>query len=439
MQKIISLLVLSVLLSTQADAQLGNILKKTTDKAQQKAQQRVDNKIDQQIDKALDKAEGKQKTSKDTKSGKAEAPAEESDGEESTPKKEEHSFNSFKKFDFIPGDSILYAEDFSQDELAEFPLNWNTNGTGEVMPLDGIDGRWLRVHKNFRYLSANQSEFGENYTVEFDIVMQLKNNGWMFPNIKFGLFSAGDKSKTDNRFLTHFGETNYIEADLHPGTGGNSYSRLYSSANGRTHFSSASMPATVMEQFYFKPLHISIQVQKERFRMWVNSDKIFDVPKAVPPGAALNQLIFEIGSTNYPEDKYGLYISNIKVATGRPDTRHKLIEEGRFSTTGILFDLNSAVIKPESYAVVKDIAGVLKQFPAVKVKVVGHTSSDGDDNANMELSKKRAAAVKELLTKEFGVEADRIETEGKGETQPVADNKTREGKAANRRVEFIKL
>ncbi|MCR6720328.1 MAG: OmpA family protein [Chitinophagaceae bacterium] len=127
------------------------------------------------------------------------------------------------------------------------------------------------------------------------------------------------------------------------------------------------------------------------------------------------------------------------MATGKPDTRHRLIEEGRFSTTGILFDFQSAVIKPESYGVVKDIAGVLKQFPAVKIKVLGHTSSDGDDNANMELSRKRASAVKDLLVNEFGIDASRIETEGMGETQPIADNKTKEGKAANRRVEFVKL
>ena len=153
----------------------------------------------------------------------------------------------------------------------------------------------------------------------------------------------------------------------------------------------------------------------------------------------MNQLMFEISHTNYKEDQYGIFISNIKVATGRPDSRHKLIEEGKFSTTGILFDFQSAVIRPESYAVIKDIAGVLKDNASVKVKVVGHTSSDGDDNANLELSRKRATAVREMLVNEFNIDASRIETEGKGETQPVADNKTREGKALNRRVEFIKL
>jgi len=71
--------------------------------------------------------------------------------------------------------------------------------------------------------------------------------------------------------------------------------------------------------------------------------------------------------------------------------------------------------------------------------VIGHTSSDGDDKANMELSKKRAAAVKDILVSEFGLDASRFEPEGKGESQPVADNKTKEGKVLNRRVEFIKL
>ncbi|MGZ8559238.1 MAG: OmpA family protein, partial [Chitinophagaceae bacterium] len=70
---------------------------------------------------------------------------------------------------------------------------------------------------------------------------------------------------------------------------------------------------------------------------------------------------------------------------------------------------------------------------------IGHTSSDGDGNANMELSKKRTAAGKDLLVTEFGLDASRFEPAGKGETLPVADNKTKEGKALNRRVEFIKL
>lgn len=434
MQKYLWVLLLGMLFGTRAEAQIGNILKKTKDKAQQ----RIDNKIDKSIDKTLDKAEGKKDPPKS--SGKKENTSDDDSSDTDTPiAKEEKSFSSFSKFDFIPGDSILYADDFSQDELGELPLNWNTNGTGEVSPLDGIEGKWLRLHKNFRYLSANQSDFGENFTVEFDLVLQLKSTGWMFPEFRVGMFATEGESKTSNEFLTAFGKYSHVNVELNPSEGGNSKANVESYYDRRGHFNSASMACAVMEKFYFKPVHVSIQVQKERLRLWVNSDKIFDVPKGVPLGRTLNQLIFEVGSTNYPEDKYGVYISNIKVATGKPDTRHRLIEEGRFSTTGILFDFQSAVIKPESYGVVKDIAGVLKQFPAVKIKVLGHTSSDGDDNANMELSRKRASAVKDLLVNEFGIDASRIETEGMGETQPIADNKTKEGKAANRRVEFVKL
>ena len=121
------------------------------------------------------------------------------------------------------------------------------------------------------------------------------------------------------------------------------------------------------------------------------------------------------------------------------DTRNKLITEGEFVTRGILFDVNSDKIKPESYGILKEIGTVLKENPTVKVKIVGHTDSDGDDAKNLDLSKRRAAAVKNALNTEFGIAADQMETDGKGETQPSDPNTTPQGKANNRRVEFIKL
>jgi outer membrane protein OmpA-like peptidoglycan-associated protein len=166
--------------------------------------------------------------------------------------------------------------------------------------------------------------------------------------------------------------------------------------------------------------------------------KVYDVPKGVPAAYVMNQLQFQVHISNYKEGQYGMFISNLKVATGLPDTRHKLVDEGKFSTTGILFDFQSAVIKPGSYGVVKEIAQVLKDNASLKIKVIGHTSSDGDDAANLELSRKRSAAVKELLVSEFAIDAIRIQTDGKGETHTVADNASKEGKALNRRVEFIK-
>ena len=84
---------------------------------------------------------------------------------------------------------------------------------------------------------------------------------------------------------------------------------------------------------------------------------------------------------------------------GAPDTRNKLITEGKFITRGILFDVNSDKIKPESYGTLKDMANVLLENTEVKVKIIGHTDADGDVQSNLDLSKRRALAVKNALAK----------------------------------------
>jgi OOP family OmpA-OmpF porin len=410
-----------------AQAQFNQLL----NKVKNKAKDRVDRKVDNEIDKTLDKAEGK-----NTEASSNNAPVAET--AVAKPAEDNKTIKSYSKFDFIPGDSVIYAEDFQQDAVGELPLNWNTSGTGEAVTLDQYPGQWLRMHKPFIYLSSNKKEFGENYTVEFDIILQLKNNGWMYPEINFGLFASKDEPGDGNNFLKEYKKNAAIIASLNPGEFKSTKIKLNSYLEDKGYFNGDPKAYEPLEKTYGKTVHISMQVQKERFRMWINEEKVFDLPKGVPAGYIMNQLFFQVGYTNYAENQYGIFLSNVKVATGKPDTRHKLIEEGKFSTTGILFDFQSAVIKPESYGVVKEIAGVLKDNGGIKIKVVGHTSSDGDDNANMELSRKRATAVKDLLISEFGIDASRLETEGKGETQPIADNKTREGKTANRRVEFIK-
>lgn len=428
---IIAALMLS--LPFAADAQLGNLLKKVKDKSQQRADQRVD----KEIDKALDKAEGKN-TSTSSSPGPNTSSNEQSNSQEAQAS-EENIIKSYSKFDFIPGDSLIYTEDFQQDEIGEFPINWNTAGKGEVVTLNTFPGKWLRLYENSSYLSGNKKLFSKNFTLEFDLVLQMKHNGYTYPMISFGFFASDKDSSTDNKFLDDPTRNQSSEILFRLGAGGTTYTMMYGHASGHRTFSSEQQDFSNLEKFYNKVSHVAVQVQEQRIRIWVNGEKKYDLPKALSTTYIFNQLFFKLSSSSYKDEELGFYISNVKVATGKPDTRHKLINEGKFSTTGILFDFQSAVIKPESYAVVKEIATVLKENGSVKTKVLGHTSSDGDDNANMELSKKRAASVKDLLVSEFGIDAARIETEGKGETQPVADNKTKEGKVLNRRVEFVKL
>lgn len=420
---------LVIMLPYFADAQLKGLM----NKVKNKVDQRIDTKVDKQIDKSLDEVEGK--NDKDVAStGNSSA------NTATETKTEEPELKSFSKYDFVPGDSILYYENYDKETIAELPVGWNTSGSGEVVTLDKVEGKWLRLHKQFIYLTNNTKEFGENYTVEFDFILQLKNNGWMFPEFNFGLFSTNKEPNTNNSFLKDNRKYAAVFTSVHPGMFKSSSVKLNSYLDNKGYFTSDLKSIGKLEEsFTGIPVHVAIQVQKERYRMWINEEKLFDAPKATPPGYAMNQLKFDVGFTNYAEEQYGVFISNIKVATGKPDARHKLVEEGKFSTTGILFDVNSDKIKPTSYGVVKEIADVLQQNSGIKIKIIGHTDSDGSDASNLELSTKRSAAVKDMLVKEFGIDASRLETDGKGETQPVTDNKTKEGKAANRRVEFVKL
>mgnify|MGYP006365031897 FL=1 len=158
------------------------------------------------------------------------------------------------------------------------------------------------------------------------------------------------------------------------------------------------------------------------------------LPRVVPAGLVLDKFRFNSFESEVPF----FYFSNLRVAVGSPDMRSKLMTEGKLVTRGILFDVNSDKIKPESYGTLKEIAAVLTENASVKVKIVGHTDSDGSDVSNLDLSKRRSAAVKNTLTNDFGICADRMETDGKGETEPSDKNTTSEAKANNRRVEFIK-
>lgn len=413
-----------------AEAQFGT---KLLNKVKNQANRRVDQRVDSEINKGLDKVEGKDVAPSNqggVKSAGNNSPEQAS---------EENTIQSYTKFDFIPGEEILYGEDFQQDEIGEFPLNWNTGGKGEVVTLNSVPGKWLRMYENSLYLSSNKKEFSKNFTVEFDLLLNMKPNGYTFPMVTFGLLATGEDSTTDNKFLSYTNTYQMAEIFLRLGMGNTTYTYLYASQDRQRKFTSENQELRNLEKWYNKVSHVAIQVQDQRIRIWINGEKKYDLPKALPNKYIFNQLFFNVTPSSYADDELGFYLSNIKVATGKPDTRHKLVEEGKFSTTGILFDFQSAVIKPESYGVVKEIASVLKDNAGIKIKVIGHTSNDGDDNANLELSKKRAAAVKDLLVSEFGIDASRLETEGKGETQPVADNKSREGKILNRRVEFVKL
>jgi OmpA-OmpF porin, OOP family len=411
------------------NAQLKNLGNKLKKRVEQKAEQYLAGKTDKAMDKTLDELEGKNMPADTSRTGK----------KTQTQPEAEQNTTAYSKFDFIPGENSLYAEDFSQESIGELPLDWNTSGKGAIVTLNDFSGRWLQLFQNTAYLTANKKEFPKDFTIEFDLLLQFNYKSYTFPLVTFGFLASGDLETTDNALLQAPATFHSAEIQLRPYNNGASTVSFRSYLNRKDYFKSGDQKMASLEKYFNRAAHIAMQVQESRVRCWINSEKVFDIPKALASKYVFNQLFFKIHNSGYKDDQIGVYLGNCKVAAGLADTRHKLIEEGQFSTNGILFDSESAVVKNESYGIIKEVAGVLKEHPSVQIKIEGHTSSDGNDASNMKLSKKRAAAVKDLLVTVFEIESSRISTEGKGETAPVADNTTKEGKLLNRRVAFIKL
>jgi OOP family OmpA-OmpF porin len=422
-------ILLFIALPVLSQAQLGG---KLFNKIKNKVDQRVDSKVDKQIDKSLDEIEGKE-SPKPAVTDPATSPA------QSETKTEDPGLKSFAKYDFVPGDLVIYSNDFATDNMGELPTGWNTSGNGVVTTINSLKGNWLQLYQNAAFLSDNTAAFSENFTVEFDLVLRRANPKAAFPMLGFGVISTGDLSTTDNSLVRDRNKFFAIDLKLQPADYNGSHMHLETYNKNVRYLGTDLKQTPKLQNFFNNKVHIAMQIQKERLRIWVNENKMYDLPKAIPAETILNQLHFYVKSSNAQDEETGYSVGNFKIAKGLPDTRHKLVEEGKFSTTGILFDVNSATIKPESTGVLRELADVLTKYPDIKVLIVGHTDNDGNDAANLELSKKRAEAVKQSLIKEHGIEESRLSSDGKGEKEPAGDNKTKAGKAQNRRVEFIKV
>jgi len=339
------------------------------------------------------------------------------------------TFKSYSQFDFVSGEKVVAFEDFAQAAIGDFPAKWNGNGSGEVVTIEGLTGRWLQFKGNTQAFPDFVNNLPENFTLEFEMAANPEETylarwlGLFFtPHTEAAkLFGAHNQGKVELTFSPYF-KTGGISVLVYDGAA----KRVFQNRAGTIKF--ACPQKSVVK--------VAIWRQKNRLRVYLDEEKIWDVPNAFDEATSYKRFLFKVN--NLRPNQY-FYISGFRLAVGAPDTRSKLITDGRFVTTGILFDSNSDKIKPESYGTLKQIAQVLQENAEVKVRIVGHTDSDGDDAKNLDLSKRRAAAVKENLSREFGIEAARLQTDGKGESQPTAPNTTPEGKANNRRVEFIKM
>ena len=379
-------------------------------------------KVDKKVDKTVDDA------TKGEKDEKKNTEVKDTTVTPSTNTTQPASFKTYSKYDFVPGEKVIAFEDFMTGSIGDFPAGWNTNAAGEIVTIDGKAGRWLKFTKPGEFVPELTEKYPDDFTLEFDLLHGTPTRG---ASITICLAELSNLSQPQAWPYAN-NQLNFELATANPGTetGLSRYSTRKTSVS-----ESGNQITTPILSDLYNPLHISIWRQKERVRMYCNQEKIWDIPKALAKDAKLNALIFTMA---YAEAASQHYITNIRLAVGAPDTRNKMLA-GKWVTHGILFDVNSANIKPESYGSLKEIANVLKENADLKVKIVGHTDADGKDADNLDLSKRRAASVKAALAKEFGIDESRMETDGKGESEPIDKNDTPAGKANNRRVEFIKL
>lgn len=428
---VVSLLTALILcLLTEVSAQIINVPKRV----ENKVVNRVNRKIDQGIDKGLDAVEkeviegvkddkaGDDKKGQTEKTGKEQKGTDKQTGDKNqVSKSDQPSLQSYSNYDFVPGDKVLLYEDFSQDAVGDFPALWTTNKSGEINTLNVAPGNWLNLNAtegNWWFLKP--IDFPKNFIVEFDIV----------PKKGGGRYAVG---------VAMYGENGFKEMsnpfDCKTGLMVNVATSGWESQGlkaGNPQIRGDSQIKPVVEE---KVNHVIIWVQNRRVRIYHQGGKVLDMPTNLYEDSKFTRLAFQL----YRGASCASYVSNIKITTASPDTRNKLLTEGKLVTYGIYFDVNKDVVKPESYGTLKDIAKVLNEVPDVKVKIVGHTDADGADAANLDLSKRRAASVKAELVKSFNVNGDRLTTDGMGESKPVAPNDTPSNKALNRRVEFIKM
>lgn len=444
MKKLIILLFSAALGFSNAHSQL---LKTLGDKAKSKIGQRANQKVDNAMDKGLDKVEEGTKVKKDedgdikVKEADGTKTKIEADGDvkiknpDGTKEKgTSMTFNS--KYDFVPGEKVMGFEDFSTVTIGDFPTRWNTNATAEVVTLNNKEGKWLKINKEGAFHPEFITNLPENFTLEFDLAV---NPDWRGTHFAVNLANLNKPQEfTDYYHYVNWRGNYAVHMELKPGQSGRTpaSSRLIAGNNGN-HVVNNNVEFKGWDNADKNFTHISMWRQGQRLRVYANGEKIWDLPRAFDASSKFNAVTFGMQGSYGAEDY--MLLGNVRLAVGAADTRNKLITEGKFVSRGILFDVNSDKIKAESAGALKDIANVLKENPDVKVKIVGHTDGDGDDAKNLDLSKRRAASVKSYLVGEFGISSGNLETEGKGETQLVDKNPTPEGKANNRRVEFIKM
>jgi len=423
----------ALLLGTSSEAQFFKKLKKKAEKAAQqtvedRVAQETSKKTDQALDSILEPGSGGNQAPDSQGNGNTSGTNGESTTSTGSVATGPKTIQVYSKFDYVPGDKPIFYDDFNDDFMGDFPSKWNTNGSGEVATIETLPGKWYSVANRSLTIPNLGTTLPEDFTMEFDLKVINLTRSTGSGAIMGIYFSETDGLTTnENNVFANLNFCQYIAIGV----------RVDNNFRGDP----APIENTLQQDFrelYKDVVHVSIAVNKNRYRLWLNEHKVVDLPQFIVSPELINYVKFYVNGIDKQKRQEQVLISNLKISEGGVDLRRKLMSEGKISTNGILFNSGSADILPQSMGIIRQISQVLNQDSSISLNIVGHTDSYGSEESNIALSKDRAASVKNALVSVYGISADRLSSEGKGEAEPVAENGTAQGKAQNRRVEFIK-
>lgn len=330
------------------------------------------------------------------------------------------SLNAYENYDFVPGETILFADDFNDDQKGEFPSHWRLcSGQGVTTDFDGkkvfalteaANGDFTvviepRMKKKSGYMPAN-------FTVEFDLYVNAHADDENINNNWAGLNFYG----TDEPIST------YCDLSI-----SSEQMELYSGllADGKKELPDGIGGVNFINKWH----HIAVAYKDKQMKIYLDQNRIYVIPEVKDAG--LNKFGVRVAGK--------CVVTNIRLAQGGGmNMIGKKFTDAKIVTHGINFDIDKSTIKPESMGTLNMIVQIMKDNPDLKFDVEGYTDNSGDPTHNLTLSQNRADAVKAQLIS-MGVSASRLTSKGFGETKPISDNNTPEGKANNRRVEFVKI
>lgn len=369
----------------------AQFLKKLKEKVQEKVENKIINDAGNASEDAVDKAK---------KAGQGaiqeKAPT--------TATAQGQSNNPGNDYDFTAGEHTLFAIDFTDEQIGNFPRRLEFIG-GNFEVVDQNGRRFGRAKDGDARFSI---QLPQTLPEKFSIQLQLHDPYWL----DYATITTTPKvSKGESLFYIYSRKGVGVVTKEGPSSTGDSKAISDGVAS------------------------IEIMVDGSYAKMFVDGKRVANIPNA--NFKRTDKLYFSLQAGSKPEDY--IYITDIRIASGGRDLYQTLEEEGRVSFNDIHFATNKAEILPESNETLQQIGQLLQEHPQLSLLIEGHTDNTGDFDNNMELSKQRAEAVRSHLIDQYGISKERLRSMGQGQTQPISTNDTEEGRAKNRRVEIVKI